>query len=196
MYQHPLFDLEEIFDKPACIKDLSYYDANFRKTILRFNEELLTCRSTPELTLWSEKDEEFKKKSKYFEKIRNIVAIGEYFNFEKRAEVLKRLHPLGIQVDLKSGVSNGVLVVRNKKDCVDLLYNILTNKLKFNIKHTSYKLDENNRKNNDGYAELQEEISECAFRVVTNYEKLSNSFWNLYTRKRNNLYSLSSYLDS
>jgi len=185
-----------IFDRSDCIKELGYYDAQFRKTISNFNEELQTCRSTPELTLWSEKDEEFKDKSNYFKKICNIVAVGEYFNFAKRADVLKRLHPLGIQVDLKSGVSNGVLVVRNKKDCVDLLYNILTNQMKFNIKQTPDKLGVDSRKNNDGYTELQEEISDCAFRVVTNYEKLSNSFWNLYTRKRNNLYSLSSYLDS
>lgn len=37
--------------------------------------------------------------------------------YNKRAKALKETHPLGIQVSLRTGVANGVLVVRT----IDLL---------------------------------------------------------------------------
>jgi hypothetical protein len=49
--------------------------------------------------------------------------------------VLKELHPLSMQVDLQSGVANGILVVRNAKQCAKLLYRVLTNSVKFRIKN-------------------------------------------------------------
>jgi len=36
------------------------------------------------------------------------------------------------------------------------------------------------KEDDQGVTILEEEISECPFRVVTDYEKLTNSFWNFY----------------
>ena len=182
-----ILDAEEIFDYQACTRKLTRYDKNFKQTIADFTRELIKYHSKQPLSLWTEKEAEFKRKSKNFKKICQIVAIAESFNFDMRAELLKGRHPLCIQVDLKTGVANGVLVVRSPKECAELLYHIFTNQMKFTIDHVSLG-DE--KKQRSGYTQLEEEISGCAFRVVTDYERLTNSFWNLFDQIRNNLYTL------
>ena len=77
-----------------------------------------------------------------------------------------------MQVDIHSGIANGVLVVRNIKQCTSLIDAMLKNALKFEIKHEK-----------EGYYSLIEEISQSNFRVITDYEKLKNSFWNFFKNK-------------
>ncbi len=116
-------------------------------------------------------ERKFKKQlGKDFEIICNFVAIADEKFYNKRADTLKKEHPLGIQVNLSNGVANGVLLVRNIENCSKLLYNVLTNKLKFKI-HFDRDLK---------YWFLEESISKCVFRVVTENQKLTNSFWNFY----------------
>ncbi|GAH69455.1 unnamed protein product, partial [marine sediment metagenome] len=123
-------------------------------------------------SLWKEEEDKFKNSSKYFARICKILSIAEHYSYERRAITLKEIHPLSIQVNLDTGVANGVLVVRNDEECADLLYRILTNSLKFTIKH----IDEKNK----GVTILEENISGSPFRAVTDNEKLTNSFWNFY----------------
>lgn len=144
-------------------------DPNFEKTISDFLEEYEQYRCGQPYELYFEKENEFKKTSKFFEKICNILAIVECYSFEKRVELLNKRHPLSMQVDLQTGVANGVLVVRNPKECAELLFKILTNKMKFII-----------RKDSDGFVLLEEEITRSPYRVVIDDEKLTNSFWNLF----------------
>lgn len=94
-----------------------------------------------------------------------------YYN--GRAKGLKVRHPLGIQVNLKSGVANGVLVVRRIEDCITLIRDIVLNNMKFNLV---------NPKTNGGYIYLEEETSGCIFRLKTGDSLLTNSFWNFYTK--------------
>jgi hypothetical protein len=54
-------------------------------------------------------------------------------HYERRATMLMEDHPLGIQVNLDTGVANGVLVVRNTSDCAELIYRIVTGRLEFDI---------------------------------------------------------------
>ena len=91
-------------------------------------------------------------------------------HYDKRAELLKADHPLGIQVNLESGVANGVLVVRDEKTCAELIRKIVLRQLEFRLDQ----LDEN-------FVALRETISNCIFRVVTNDRLLTNIFWNFYT---------------
>jgi len=92
--------------------------------------------------------------------------------YDKRAETLKNHHPLGIQVDLSTGVANGVLVVRRETDCAKLIAQIATQRLQFDLEPES--------PDHPGYLLLRERISDSIFRVRTGDEKLSNSFWNFY----------------
>ena len=80
-------------------------------------------------SLWKEKENAFKKQNSEFTAICKILAITINYNYERRVALFKDIHPLAIQVDLKTGVANGVLVVRNEEDCAELIYRIFTNKL-------------------------------------------------------------------
>lgn len=104
------------------------------------------------------------------EKLCKLIASSERRIYEKRANTLKKSHPLAIQVNLDTGVANGVIVVRNSKDCAELTWRILTNTMAFDIL-----LD----KDTDCWL-LKEELTKSVFRVVTNSQKLTNCFWNFY----------------
>lgn len=236
-----ILDAEGIFDDPNCIKKLESYDRSFEEIINNFLEEFDKYRSpdSQPFSLWLEKDNrEFKKKYSNFFKICQILSIAECYNFDRRADLLKGRHPLSMQVDLQSGVANGVLIVRSAKQCAELLYRLITNTTEFRIKHpklfnlkeqeveTLYKVnkvfkdkfyfDRNEQTLNlkrdltdeeisglgefarnkycpksirgslgrfrlEGVTILEEKLSGSPYRVVTDNEKLTNSFWNLFT---------------
>jgi hypothetical protein len=163
---------EGLFDDENCATEIKRIDPNFEKTIDDFLKQLNKYRRDQPFSLWDEREKKFKEECAVFPKICRILAIAENHSYEKRARTLKDVHPLSIQVDLESGVANGVLVVRDHKECATLLEKILTNSMDFTIKHVG---DEG-----EGITILEEEISGCPFRVVTDHEKLTNSFWNFY----------------
>jgi hypothetical protein len=94
--------------------------------------------------------------------------------YEKRAKTLKDNHPLGIQVNLNSGVANGVLVVRSIENCIKLIRNVVLNEMEFTIQR--------NPLGEEGYIYLREVISKCIFRIKTGNNLLTNTFWNFYTK--------------
>jgi hypothetical protein len=89
-------------------------------------------------------------------------------HYDYRARTLRESHPLGIQVNLETGVANGVLVVRTVPDCAHLVRNIVTHRLEFILEE------------DDKFIILREKISGCIFRVVTRDAMLTNTFWNFY----------------
>lgn len=89
-------------------------------------------------------------------------------HYDGRAKTLKESHPLGLQVNLETGVANGVLVARTPEQCSELIFRVLTATLKF-------RLDSKN-----GSLLLREEVTDSIFRVVTGDKFLTNSFWNFY----------------
>ena len=104
------------------------------------------------------------------DKIINILHKKVAYLYNKRAEVLKSNHPLGLQVDLSTGVANGVLVVRSISKCAQLLRSILLNEMEFEI------VEE------EKFTILRERISGCIYRVATKDEFLVNAFWNFYLK--------------
>jgi len=99
-----------------------------------------------------------------------VLAEAEKTLFDSRARSLKEAHPLALQVQLESGVANGVLVVRSVKTCAELLYNLLTNSCDFRF----------DCEREIGIDCLVERISDSPFRVVTKNPTVSNSFWSRY----------------
>ena len=173
-----VLDAEEIFEDSECVEKLKAYDKAFDKRTEQFLKELDNYRTKQPFSLWFKKEEQFKKEYKGFPAVCRILAIAECHNFDRRAELLKSRHPLSMQVALQSGVANGVLVVRNSKDCAELLYRLLTNRMKFRSRHIDLATDEEKRK--EGYTVLEEDVSGCDFRVITDNERLTNAFWNLF----------------
>ena len=89
-------------------------------------------------------------------------------HYDGRAETLREIHPLGIQVNLGTGVANGVLVVRSVPDCAKLVRHIVTRTLELELEES------------EEYTVLREKISGCIFRVMTSDAMLTNTFWNFY----------------
>jgi len=96
-------------------------------------------------------------------------------HYDKRADTLKTSHPLGIQVNLETGVATGVLVARTTAECADLIRRILTRTLEFQI---CEKMVGDSR-----YLLLREKTTDSVFRVVTGDRFLTNAFWNFYLAK-------------
>jgi hypothetical protein len=94
--------------------------------------------------------------------------------YDRRAATLKESHPLGLQVNLATGVSNGVLVVRSLADCALLLRSIMLSQMEFDLE----------RKDISGKRcwYLREKISQSVYRIVTGDDFLTNSFWNFYLK--------------
>jgi hypothetical protein len=95
-------------------------------------------------------------------------------HFDKRNDLLRNVHPLGIQVNLAKGVANGVLVVNTIEQCAELIRAIMLRQLEFDL--------ESQKENNREYLLLREKISRSIFRVVTGDATLTNAFWNFYLR--------------
>lgn len=165
------FKAEELFEDEKFEKLISKKFPDFQDILENFLKTYNNYRSTQPFTLWTEKEKQFISTLGNFKKVVDILAIAECFHFDKRAETLRKNHPLAMQVDIHTGIANGVLVIRNIKDCGRLIDKLLKNKLKFQIIHEK-----------EGYYSLVEEISKSCFRVITDYEKLKNSFWNFFTK--------------
>jgi hypothetical protein len=99
-----------------------------------------------------------------------IIAHSEQRIYNKREKTLREDHPLAIQVNLDSGVANGVLLVRDIQTCADLLLRVLTNSMEFDV----------NYQPETKCWILTEALTKSIYRVVTTDQKLTNSFWNFY----------------
>jgi hypothetical protein len=168
-----VLEAEGVFDETDLKTKLSGADPDFVDTVNSFLNEIKTFAETNPLTLWEARQLEFKKAALSFHRVCKILAIAEKYNFDKRATILKNVHPLSLQVHLESGVANGVLVVRTLEQCAEVLHNLLTNSLSFTIE-----ADDRSK-----CTVLRERISQSPFRAVTKHEKLANSFWNFYLVK-------------
>jgi hypothetical protein len=128
----------------------------------------------------SKRDSELKKNKKIYSHLIEKVAKYEQEFYDRRANTLMNSHPLRFQIDLNTGVANGVLVTRTPAICAKVIYKVLTNNLKFDILNPEQKPKQSDIKKDNLNYRLIEEITHCAFRVVTKDEMLTNSFWNLY----------------
>jgi hypothetical protein len=82
--------------------------------------------------------------------------------------MFKTVHPLALQVNLATGVANGVLLVRSVEQAARLLRCVVTRSMEFDLEEDTE------------LWRLRERISGCVYRVVTKDRKLSNCFWNFY----------------
>jgi len=131
-----------------------------------------------------EQKEILKQHKEDFKRLIEMLAGYEKRFFNNRASVLMKKHPLRFQIDLKTGVANGVLVARSAKICSELILGILTNNLDFDIIEPEQKSDLTDEIDDLNYR-LIESKTKCSFRVVTRDEMLTNSFWNLYNLGEN-----------
>jgi hypothetical protein len=97
-----------------------------------------------------------------------IIAAAEKRICDGRAKIFRTIHPLALQVNLATGVANGVLLVRSVEQAARLLRCVVTRSMEFDLEEDAE------------LWRLRERISGCDYRVVTKDPKLSNCFWNFY----------------
>jgi hypothetical protein len=98
--------------------------------------------------------------------------------YDHKAKALKEFHPLGLQVNLETGVANGVLVVRTIAGCAKVLRAVLLRSWEFDIEDMRAATRSGGRSRSA--AVLRERTTGCVFRAVTADDLLTNTFWNFY----------------
>lgn len=160
-------------------KEMNINYENAQEDLYDFRKQHDNYRKEYPLSLFHEtgSDVEFKgnlltkyKLQKDFSEICRYIAVAEKINSDRRYQIFKTYHPLSIQVHLDTGVANGLLIVRTVDQCRRLLCDIMRGEMTFEI--------EKNEK--ERVTQLKESTTACPFRVVTDYEKLTNTFWNYY----------------
>jgi len=102
--------------------------------------------------------------------------------FEERAHQLLESHPLAMQVDLKTGVAHGVIVVRTEEECAGILCKLLHRELEFELEEFEPSEPEFACGDYTKTYVLKEKTTGSPYRVVIGDEQLTNSFWNFYLR--------------
>lgn len=174
-----IFMAEGVFEEDSSIlKKIDKNSVELDNFIYNYLKDFKEYRIKQHFSLWTEEENKFKEKNPHFSEICKILAISTKRYWDKRARTLKEKHPLGMQIDLNSGVSNGVIVIRDIEKCVRVLEGILLNRLKFIIKH----IEEDLGDKKIGYTGLYESSSYSIYRIVTDNKILTNSFWNFFYR--------------
>jgi hypothetical protein len=86
-------------------------------------------------------------------------------DMNRRADTFKVTHPLGLQIDGRTGVAHGIVVVRTVDECAKMLRKVLLHDLSLSIEHEG------------GNFLLREKETNSVLRVVTDDASLSHSFW-------------------
>ena len=95
-----------------------------------------------------------------------FVLVADRFEF--RAKLFRDTHPLSLQVIVRSGVLNGILVARSVAECAMLLRGLLANLLEYELE-----VDECNYR-------LVEKTTRSTVRVVSRHRLLTFAFWSQY----------------
>ncbi|HYR94289.1 MAG TPA: hypothetical protein VEP48_08810 [Methylomirabilota bacterium] len=129
----------------------------------------------PTFQLDREEESEFKDAHKdELAKLSHAVAAAEIAALNRRADLLVLTHPLALQLELSSGVAQGILVARTPARCAELLQQVLLNDLPYSID------DVEDRGVPIGtFLNVTGEPT-TPYRVVTADPVLSNAFWQLY----------------
>lgn len=100
--------------------------------------------------------------------------------YDKRARTFADVHPLSLQVDQKTGNSNGIIVVRDAQECADVLYALAKNKLKVEAERRT-ETDPLSGESSTCWV-LREAITpqRSVIRVATGWRHLRTAFWSAF----------------
>jgi hypothetical protein len=93
---------------------------------------------------------------------------GRKIDMDKRANSFRVDHPLGLQINLQTGVAHGIIVVRTPEQCAQMLRKVILRERTFTIKHE------------DGNFLLEETETKSILRVVSDDPFLTHAFWTYF----------------
>jgi hypothetical protein len=99
-----------------------------------------------------------------------IVYVPAGPGFDSRARIFKEDHPLGLQLDVRTGVAHGIIVVRSPGECARMLRRVVLQELDLEILHEG------------GNYKLCEKETGSTLRVVPDDPYLTHAFWTYFHR--------------
>lgn len=97
-----------------------------------------------------------------------IAADGKQVDLNKRANTFRVGHPLGLQINIRTGVAHGVIVVRTPEECARALRKVMLRERRFSIRHEA------------GNFLLEETETKSILRVVSDDPFLTHAFWTYF----------------
>lgn len=93
---------------------------------------------------------------------------GRTVDLNKRADTFRIGHPLGLQINIRTGVAHGIIVVRSAKECAKMLRKVMLRERTFAIRHEG------------GNFLLEETETKSVLRVVSDDPFLTHVFWTYF----------------
>lgn len=173
-YENQHAFIRSVFTNPA-VKDLklryfdptvSYADDRITKGLV----EMLMLRRARVTIYTASKDDTLGKDSELAATLAQGKAVVAYVppGLDRKAELLRVDHPLGLQIDIKTGVAHGIIVVRSPEQCAQMLRKVLLRELAFSIRHEK------------GNFLLEETETHSVVRVVSDDPYLTHAFWTFF----------------
>ena len=93
---------------------------------------------------------------------------------DSKADLLRVDHPLGLQIDIRTGVAHGIVVVRSPEDCAKMLRKVILRERTFEIQHEK------------GNFLLVDTETKSVVRVVSDDPYLTHAFWTFFHHREDN----------
>lgn len=146
---------------------LSFADDRISKGLI----EMLMLRRASVTIYSAGKEETLGKDSELASTLAQGKAVLAYVPDERRFKTFRDSHPLGLQVDVKTGVAHGIIVVRSPEQCAKMLRKVMLRTRTFDIRHE-----------NNNY-QLVEQETESVVRVVSDDSYLTHAFWTYFNHR-------------
>ena len=100
--------------------------------------------------------------------------------YNRRARIFSDVHPLSLQVDQRTGNSNGIMLVRDANECANVLYAIAKNQLRVEVRR-EVEHDSLSGEATTNWV-LREIVTpnRSVIRVATGWKHLRTAFWSAF----------------
>jgi hypothetical protein len=97
-----------------------------------------------------------------------VLPDGRKVDLDRRANTFRVGHPLGLQINIRTGVAHGIIVVLTPTQCAQMLRKVMLHERAFTIRHEG------------GNFLLEETETKSILRVVSDDPLLSHTFWTYF----------------
>ena len=94
-----------------------------------------------------------------------------YCDEERRSRFYRDVHPLSRLIEFETGVAVGAMVTDRVQDVVELLRRLFNNDMQYSLEQ---------HPDREKYLRIKESLTESVIRVQTDYQMLTETFWNHY----------------
>lgn len=168
--------IKNVFEHPEVKRlRLRYFDPTLSYADDRITKGLIECLMIrrARVTLYNAGDEDtLGKDSELASSLAQGKPVIVYVPFgeelERRAKLFKEDHPLGLQIDVRTGVAHGVIVIRTPEHCARVLSRTLLRTLGLELVHQQ------------NIHMLREKETKSVLRVVSDDPHLTHVFWTYF----------------